>query len=305
MWDLNVGRGWRVGLAILAVLIVFTGGMGVVIFTNSVTIWTFLAGLVILGCLLSITQMIYWLWELINAHYTMDRNALVIHWGHHVHQIPMLTVRSVLSGDEVKRLRTQGHSRMTLRPKFRWPGYFRGHGEAEEIGPILFYATEPLERQIIVCTENMAYAISPADRDAFLAAFRERLEMGPTQDVEATSQQPSLLRWQIWQDNLALGTLGGSVLLLILLTGLLTWRYPSLPSRITLRETPDGQVLLTAAAGRIFYLALMGLIFLVINGTLGLLLYRRQKIAAYFLWSGLLALQSGLWIAVISILTYD
>jgi hypothetical protein len=297
MWDLNVGRGWRIGLVILAALIVLTSGMGVVIFTMPVTLWTFFAGLVILGSLLGIAQMIYWLWALLNAHYTMDRNALVIHWGHHVHQIPMLTVRSVLSGEEVKHLHMQS--------QFRWPGYFRGYGEAEEVGPILFYATEPLARQVIVCTDDMAYAISPADRDAFLAAFHERLKMGPTQEVDAIAQQPSFLRWPVWQDNLALGTLGGSVLLLMLLFGVLTWRYPTLPSQITLRETPEGQVLLTAAAGRIFYLALMGTIFLMINGVLGLLLYRRQKIAAYFLWSGLLALQSGLWIAVISILTYD
>ncbi len=303
MWDLNVGRGWRIGLVILAALILLTGGMGVIIFTMPVTLWTFLAGLVILGSLLGIAQIIYSLWGLLNAHYTMDRNALVIHWGHHVHQIPMLAVQSVLSGDEVGYLRMRSFSQLQL--QFRWPGYFRGYGEAEEIGPILFYATEPLARQSIICTEGRAYAISPADREAFLVAFHERLEMGPTQEVAVISQQPSFLHWSLWQDNLALGTLGGSVLLLILLIGVLTWRYPYLPSRITLRETPEGQVLLTAAAGRIFYLALMGTIFLMLNGTLGLWLYRRQKIAAYFLWSGLLALQSGLWIAVISILTYD
>jgi hypothetical protein len=271
--------------------------MGVVILTTPVSLWTFLAGLVILASLLGIAQMIYWLWGLINAHYTMDRNALVIHWGHYVHQIPMLAVQSVRSGDEIKQVR--------MRTQFRWPGYFRGYGEAEDIGPLRFYATEPLARHVIICTPEMAYAISPADRDAFLGALRERLEMGPTQEVEAVSQQPAFLQWSLWHDNLALGTLGGSVLLIILLIGLLTWRYPHLPPRITLRETPAGQVLLTAAAGRVFYLALMGVIFLVVNGLLGLLLYRRQKIVAYFLWSGLLVLQSGLWIAVISILTYD
>jgi hypothetical protein len=47
---------------------------------------------------------------------------------------------------------------------------------------------------------------------------------------------------------------------------------------------------------------LLGVIFLVINGGLGLLLYHRERTATYFLWTGLLAVQGGLWAAAVSIL---
>jgi hypothetical protein len=84
--------------------------------------------------------------------------------------------------------------------------------------------------------------------------------------------------------------------------GVLCWRYPHLPAQVTLRFTREGQALLVADVARIFYFALMGVIFYVINGGLGLLLYHRERTATYLLWSGLLAVQGGLWAAVVAIL---
>ncbi len=294
VWDLNIGQGWRLGLLILAGLVLLAVWLISIVATSPITIWTFLMGLVCLGCLLAAVQMGYWLWGLINARYLMDRNALLIRWGQHEHQVPMQAVRAVVSGAEIENVH--------IRSGIRWPGHFVGYGEAEEIGPILFYATRPLNQQVIVRTETMAYGISPTDLNGFLTAFRERLEMGPTQEVTEMSRRPSFVNWSIWGDRWALGTLGGSVLLLTLLLGLLMWQCPHLPAELALRMTPDGQFLLVTTPKRIFYLALLGGIFLLLNGTLGLLLYRRQKTAAYFVWSGLLVLQSSLWIAVISIL---
>ena len=69
-----------------------------------------------------------------------------------------------------------------------------------------------------------------------------------------------------------------------------------------MRFSSTGEALLVVAASRIFYLALLGVIFLVINGGLGLLLYRRKRTATYFLWMGLLAVQGMLWAAAVSIL---
>jgi hypothetical protein len=53
---------------------------------------------------------------------------------------------------------------------------------------------------------------------------------------------------------------------------------------------------------RIFYLALLGLIFTCVNGGLGLVFYRVERTAAYFLWSGLLVVMIALWTAVIQLL---
>jgi hypothetical protein len=293
-WNLTVRRGWIIGLVIVAVLIALTVALVVFTWMSPVTIWTFLMGVGAVVALVVIIRLIYQLWGLINAVYEMDRNEIVIHWGSIQHHIPMASVQSVLQGTDMTGLRMQFG--------FRWPGYVVGLGEAPDIGPILFFATRPLSEQIIIRTAGMAYAISPKDRDEFLQAFRERLDMGPTQEVEESSKHPGFLDWVIWRDRLGLSVLLGSLLLLTLLVGVLCWRYPYLPPEIMLRFSPSGEALLVAEASRIFYLALLGVIFLLINGGLGLLLYRRERTATYFLWTGLLAVQGGLWAAAVSIL---
>ena len=293
-WNLTVRWGWISGLIIVAILIAVTVALVVLAWMSPVTIWTFLMGVGAVVALIVIIRLIYQLWGLINAVYEMDRNAIIIHWGGTQHHIPMASVQSVLQGSDVTGLRMQ--------PGFRWPGYFVGLGEASDVGPILFFATRPLSEQIIIRTAGMAYAISPKDRDEFSQAFRERLDMGPTQEVEESSKHPAFLDWVIWRDRLGLSVLLGSLLLLVLLVGVLCWRYPYLPPEIMLRFAPSGEALLVAEASRIFYLAMLGVIFLVINGGLGLLLYRRERTATYFLWTGLLAVQGGLWAAAVSIL---
>lgn len=293
-WDLEVRWGWTAGLAVGVILIAVAVALVALALIQPITIWTFFLGLGAVGALAVIIRLIYQLWGLINASYEMDRNAVVIHWGGIQHKIPMASVQTVLQGADVTGLR--------MRPGLRWPGYFVGLGEAREIGPVLFFATRPLHAQIIIRTAGMAYAISPKDLEEFLQAFRERLDMGPTQEVEESSTHPAFLDWVIWQDRLGLNVLLGSLTLLVLLVGVLCWRYPHLPPEIVMRFSPTDEALLVAAASRIFYIALLGLIFLVINGGLGLLLYHRERTAAYFLWTGLLAVQGGLWAAAISIL---
>ena len=293
-WNLDVRWGWIIGLIIVAALIAATVALVVLAWMLPITIGTFLMGVGALAALVIIIRLIYQLWGLINAIYEMDRNAIVIHWGGTQHHIPMASVQAVLQGADVAGLRMQ--------PGFRWPGYFVGLGEAKDIGQVLFFATRPLKEQIIVRTAGMAYAISPKDRDEFLQALRERLDMGPTQEVVESSKHPGFLDWVIWRDRLGLSVLLGSVTLLALLVGVLCWRYPYLPPEIALRFGSTGEALLVVAASRIFYLALLGVIFLVINGGLGLLLYRRERTATYFLWTGMLAVQGGLWAAAVSIL---
>ena len=307
-WRVEVRTGWIAGLFLSVVLIAATVGLVVTAMVTPLSLGVFLMGI---GACLTLglaIRVLYQLWGLINAGYELNRNALVIHWGPVEHQIPMGSVREVISGARLENLR--------IRPSLRWPGYFvalgrstpkRGDtGEADTgrtpLDPILFYATARPKEQVILRTDTVAYAISPADFEEFLVALRERLEMGPTQEVEELSRHPAFLDWQIWRDRWALGMLSGSVGLLILLVGLLCWRFPYLPEQIVLRFTATGEPLLVTGTGRIFYIALVGAIFVVLNTGLGLLFYRRERPLAYFLWSGLVATIGSLWAAIVSIL---
>jgi hypothetical protein len=307
-WQVNVRLGWIVGLAIAVVLIAATVGLVVTAVVTPLSLRVFLMGIGALVTLGLALRVLYQLWGLVNASYELDRNALTINWGPVAHQIPMGSVREVFSGSKLTNLH--------IRPSVRWPGYFvalgRATGHATDgkdtptgsiaLDPILFYATAPLQDQVIVRTEGIAYAISPANLEEFLVALRERLEMGPTQEVEEHSTRPAFLEWSFWQDRWSLSMLSAALLALVLLVGVLTWRYPYLPSQIALRFTPGGEPLLIAQASRIFYFAMLGAAFVVINGLLGFLFYRRERPLAYFLWSGLLATLGSLWAAVISIL---
>ncbi len=294
VWHPKVRWGWIFGLALLGVLIAVIVALVVFAVLQPVSIWKFLLGVGSLATLLLMIRLLYQLWGLVNAAYEMDRNAIVIHWGGIQYRIPMASIQLILDGAEISGLR--------LRPGLRWPGYFVGAGEAQDIGPLLFFATQPLSAQIIIRTAGMAYAISPENREAFLRLLRERLDMGPTQEVTESSTHPRFLDWMIWKDRLGLSLLLGSVTLLVLLIGLLCWCYPYLPPEVVMRFSPSGEALLVVTASRIFYLALLGVVFLVINGGLGLLLYHQERTLAYFLWGGLLALQGGLWAAAVFIL---
>jgi hypothetical protein len=293
-WKIDLRRGWQVGLAFVVLLILLTAGLVTLAVLNPLSLLTFLLGLGALGALAGAALLAYWLWDFIHASYVMDRNVLVIHWGGYEHQIPMAQVQEVLLGSELEGVRLQG--------VIRWPGYFVGWGEAPATGPLRFYASRSLQGQVILRLEETAYALSPQEPEAFVEALQERMAMGPTQEVERTVRRPSFLGWRFWRDPQALIPLGVSLLLLVLLVGLLAFRYPYLPPQIVLQFSSQGEPLLMARAARIFYLALLGTLFTLIDGGLGLFLYRRRPTASYFIWDGLVVLQASLWIAVLTIL---
>ena len=295
IWDIPIRRGWIVGLILMVLLLAATVGVIVLAVIRPLNLGTFLlslAGLLTLGLAIRVG---YQLWGLINAGYEMDRNILIIRWGGTRHEIPMSSVQNVQSGDQLEDF----HIRLSL----RWPGYMVAVGDSRDLDTIVFYATRPISEQIVITTDQVAYAISPVDSDEFLRALLERLEMGPTQEVEERAVHPAFLKWEIWHDRWAMGTLLGSLLLAVLLTGVLCWRYPFLPESIAMRLTTEGAPMLMAPPTRIFYFAILAALFFVINGGLGLLTYHRVRAISYMLWSGLLAVEGSLWAAVISVLT--
>lgn len=293
-WYTNPQTGLRVGLALIAALVLVDSGLVIWAATQPVSGVTFLVGLFVLGSLVAIGWMGYWISGLVQSAYVLDRNALVILWGENEHVVPLPQVQRVLLGEEVTgRVRFRG---------VRWPGCWVGYGEIEGIGPVLFHATAPLEEQVILVTPGLAYSISPEDRDGFLRTLHTRMQMGPTQWVEQTSHGPAFARWEFWQDRLALGMLTGGFLGLLGLVGFLCFRFPSLPPLLPLHFDALGNPDRLGVRGQIFFIPLIGWIVLLVNGALGGLLYPRERLGAYLLWGGGLAVQILFWIAVLGIL---
>lgn len=293
-WYTNPQTGLRVGLALIAAILLVNGGLIAWVATRPVDGLTFLGGLFVLGSLVAIAGLGYWISGLVQSVYVLDRNALVILWGESEHVVPLPQVQRVVLGEEVAgRVRFRG---------IRWPGHWVGYGQIEDIGPVLFFATAPLEEQVLLVTPGLAYGISPEDREGFLRTLHARMQMGPTQLVEQSSHGPAFARWAFWQDRLALGLLAGGLVVLLGLVGFLCFRFPHLPPLIPLHFDAIGNPDRLGVRGQIFFIPLIGLIVLILNGILGGLLYRHERLAAYLLWGGGLMMQVLFWGAILGIL---
>ncbi len=218
----------------------------------------------------------YLVYGLLNLRYQLHRNALTIVWGATQQIIPMDSIREVVRGEDLgEEIKVRG---------IRWPGHLMGRGQIEGIGRTLFYATEPVAGQLLVVTPTVAYGISPSDPDGFLDAFEIRQQMGPIQLLPYEHRQPGFLRWPIWRDRLAhlLLALGSGANLILFAYH--CWRYPAL------------------AQADVFRLPAIGLVALIANSSLGILIHSRQRVGAYLLWGGAIAVQFLCWLAVLNVI---
>jgi len=215
----------------------------------------------------------YLVYALFNLRYHLLRDALTIVWGATRWIIPMDSIREVLRGEDAE-IKVKGVT---------WPGYMVGSGRMEGIGHTLFYATEPLTKQLLVVTPTLAYSISPTDLEGFLDAFDIRQHMGPLQVVPYQHCQPEFLSWPVWRDRLAHVLLAVGLGTNLALFGYLCCGYHSLTE--------------------VFKPPAIGLVSLVINSSLGILIHHRQRMGAYLLWGGAVVVQFLSWLATLNILS--
>lgn len=295
-WEINVGRGFGVGIGLMSFITLINAALIGVAASQPMAIGTFVVGVAVVFGFLLVGLIAYWVYGLASSSYELDRNALVIHWGPSQQVIPLSEIERVFVGGDMEgRARFYGAG---------WPGHWVGFGEIEEGEETLFYATEPPRKQIFVATPGLVYGISPADGAAFLASLQKRLQMGPTQVVEQSSRRPSILEWGIWQDRLGLALIGAGAVALVGLIGLLSFRFPALPFLIPLHFSASGSPLRLGPRADIFVIPLIGLVALLVNGALGGLLYRRDRVASYLLWGGSLLVQLLTWIAALKLLRH-
>ncbi len=293
-WKTNAGRGLSIGIGLMVVIILVNVGLIWLAAIRPIRIGTFIIGLAVLLSLGLLGLIGYWLYGLARSEYFLDRNALVIHWGPTEQTIPTGRIERVLTGDEV-----EGHIQFY---GGMWPGHCVGYGEVPGTGPALFYATISPRHQIYIVTPGLTYGISPPDREGFLESLHKRLQMGPTQIVEQSSKRPGFLNWTIWQDRLGLALLVTGFLAVLALTGLLCFQFPALPRLVPLHFDAAGNPDRRGIRGQIFTIPLIGLLTLLLNGALGGLAYRHERVASYLLWGGAVLIQVLVWTAAIGIL---
>jgi len=214
----------------------------------------------------------YLVYGLFSLRYQLHRDALTIVWGASQQIIPMGSIREVVRGEDLE-------EEIKVRV-VSWPGHLVGRGQIEGIGLTLFYATEPLARQLLVVTPTRAYGISPADLDGFLDAFEIRQNMGPIRLLPHEHRQPGFLSWPIWRDRLAHLLLALGIGANLVLFADLCWRYSS--------------------RTEIFKLPAIGLIAQIANSSLGMFIHSRQRVGAYLLLGGAVVVQILSWLVALN-----
>lgn len=246
--------------------------------------FTFLLILGVLALLACAAWLGYQTFQLAHISYSLDRNACVVWWGAVREIVPMGDVQRVIAADAVA-----DELRLLRLPL---PGWWFGVGSHPALGKVRFYATEPPEHQIIIITPECSYALSPYDIEAFLEAFRVRLEMRPTQNVAHTRLLPSFATWRIWRDRTALALLILAIALNLGVFGVSATRFPAAPAQIALHFDAQGRVDRLGEKSQLFVPPVIGLLTLSASVALGLVLYRKgETLAAFMLWGGSAATQ--------------
>jgi hypothetical protein len=294
-WLTDKRTGTQTGLLFIVGLVVLDIFCLIGVTTQPIGPLTFVLSLIILGSLPLLALIGYQLYGLARSGYDVDRNAVTIQWGSVKQIVPVESIQRIMLGTEVE-------GRVQYFRGWRWPGLMQGQGYLSEAELTVFYASTSLPQQLILITPGISYAISPADAAGFIESIKARYELGPTQAVEQTTQHPAFFDWPLWNDRLAHYLLITGATMCLLLFGLMSLRFPTLPPTLPLRYDALGQPERIGPASQLFLLPLIGLVALLVNTLLGGALYRREHMASYLLWGGTIVVQVLLWIGTVNLL---
>lgn len=291
--DKRIGAqtGWLLALGLIVIILVAIGVAG----SQPIGPLTFCMVLVIVMALPAIGLIAYQLFGLARSSYSLDRNMLTINWGPIRQVVPTDAIQRILLGAEI----TGAPQRFR---GWRWPGLMHGQADVPDVGLTLFYAPASLQRQLIVITPTVAYAIAPADPAGFIDSIKARYELGPTQAVMQTTQHPPLFDWPLWRDRLAQSFGAIALALALSLLAFVCFRFPDLPARLPLHYSVEGLADRVGPASEVFILPLIGLLALLVNVMFGAVAYPRERMAAYVVWGGTLLVLLLLWVSAIHLL---
>jgi hypothetical protein len=250
--------------------------------------------------LVLLALLLYWSIAALRLRYRLDRNGLVIYWGASRLVVPMERIQAITPGREIG-VGEDGASGWRSFRGVAWPGLRAGRAQLPGDEPARVFSTASLAQSTVVLTPDCAYVVSPRDADAFIEAWRVRRPLGPTQYWREEEQRAGFLDLPIWRDRWAWTLIGLSLLANLVLYGYLALVYDRLPAILPFHFDVLGQADRIAPRAEILRLPLVALLMLALDLGLGLVVYGRQRIAAYLVWSGGLVLQMLVWGAVLTI----
>ena len=221
-----------------------------------------------------IPWLVYCVYALSRAFYSLEREGVRLHWGLRVEEIPMDVVQWVHSSADLE-------VSLPL-PRMRWPGAVVGVRQFASGEEIEFMACRS-DDLIFIGTPERIYAISPSDSQAFLRAYQRITEFGSLAPLATRSVYPNIVIRQTLNDRLARGLiLAGALLNLVVLV----WVSLSIPYRSQLTLGFSNSESDRVPAVRLLLLPFLNIVFFLVDLIIGLAFFRRDKrrIYSYLLW---------------------
>ncbi len=254
-----------------------------------------------LASIAPILLLVYHLYALVGARYSLDRDGIRLHWGLRQEDIPLQEVDWVRPPDQILDL-LPGRPRRLRLPLVWWPGAVRGVRSIRGLGPVEYIASDPWHL-LLIATPQRIFAISPADSQAFIQAFNRISELGSLSPLAHQSVYPVSVFERLWANRLARTLLLSGFGLGVLL---LAWVGAVIPSRARLPLTfsPIGAPADLYPSERLLLLPVVnGFAFLAdLLGGLFFFRHDQQRPVAYLLWAGSILTPVLMMIAVVMIL---
>lgn len=217
---------------------------------------------------------------LLRFHFT--RNGLTIRWGLTLHRIPMDAIRSVTPAPALPNCTLYG---VTMP---RWWVCRREN--------MWLFATGSAADSVMVKTVSAEIYLSPESAEAFIAAWEKRASFGETQFWHNAIERRGVLAYPLWFDRVARYLGVAAILLTLILAGAVFARYPVLPAIVHLPPNITGQTTAIIPREHLLWIPYSGIIIMLLNGFLGIVWYKKDRLATYLLWSLTILVEIGLWV---------
>ncbi|HWQ15562.1 MAG TPA: PH domain-containing protein [Roseiflexaceae bacterium] len=230
--------------------------------------------LALLGLLAAAGWLAYRTAAALTLGYELDRNGLYITWLGNRAVVPLDRITSIDIGAPEARLPLGS---------LQGIGYYWGTARLPDGGRLHLFATQPPARCLVVYTPEGAYAISPADHEAFVQDLEQRRNLGAAKPLTATLEPSRFFLYAFWNDRTVRGLLLLALLLNLVALGALAARYPGLSALVELRFDATGEVAELRPRHQALFLPLAAFGLSLLNTALGLALYQRERLGARLL----------------------
>jgi len=271
----------RAGLTLhFALAVLFAAGSGGLIFlafaqAGGGFLILYLFGALILMLLFGL--MVYRIYALRSASYTLERNGLRLRWGLRREDIPLTELEWIHPAEDL--------ITPVAKPAFGMPGAYLGVVQHGDLGSVEYLASD-LHSLVVIESFNNVFVLSPEDPQEFIDAFTRTLEMGSLSPIEAFSSEPAQFVQDVLQDQYARICLIVSLVLTLVMVVSATLLIP-LRSTLSLGINVSGAVLDPVPAVQLLILPLLGSLAFILNVAVGLYFYRHepQRPVAYVVWT--------------------